>query len=279
MTSKNTNGLALRQAPETYRFPVTGQDVRVVVIDDELWFVASDVCAILGHTNTSVALRMLDDDEKRTVARSHSSDTLNFGAVLFGDARVQSRVLVSEPGLFNLILRSNVPGARPFKRWLTHEVLPAIRRTGSYTTQAAPTVPPLDTPEGVLALASHFHETAKQLVSAEARVAELEPGAEAWEALAEATGDYSLREAAFMLSRDPAISTGQNRLMRFLRDGGLVDRKGVPYVRYSRYLVERPVSYTHPHSGEPVLKSQVRITVDGLEYLRKRLGGIGREVL
>ena len=50
---------------------------------------------------------------------------------------------------------------------------------------------------------------------------------------------------------------------------------GVPYARYSKFLVERPISYTHPHSGEQVLKSQVRVTVDGLAYLRKRLGGTG----
>lgn len=187
-------------------------------------------------------------------------------------------LVVSEPGLYSLILRSRRPEAKAFKRWVTHVVLPSIRRTGAYAVPAAAR-PTLSSPEGILALAEAYHEAAKQLVDAEQRVAELEPAAEAWETLAAAEGDYSLRDAAHVLNRDPAISMGQNRLMRFLRDEALVDRNGTPYVRYARYLRERPVSYTHPHTGEPVLTRQIRITVTGLEYLRTRLGGITSRAL
>ena len=90
-------------------------------------------------------------------------------------------------------------------------------------------------------------------------------------------GDYSLRDAAHILNRDPTIAIGQNRLMRFLRDEGLVDRKGVPYAKHSLHLVERPVSYSHPHTGESILTQQIRVTADGIAYLRKRLAGVGRK--
>ena len=238
----------------TRRFPATGQDVRIVHVE-EPWFIAVDVASILGLGNGRSSLALLDEDEKGV----HTMDTLG-GA--------QQLAIVSEPGLYSMMLRSRRTEAKAFKRWITHDVIPSIRRTGSY---AVADISRRELAELIIAEADRADV-------AEQRAAELEPAAQAWEVLADSTGDYSLRDAGHILNRDPAISIGQNRLMRFLRDESLVDRKGIPYVRYARYLVERPVSYTHPHTGEPVLKSQVRITVDGLKYLRKRLSPIGREM-
>jgi prophage antirepressor-like protein len=247
--------VAVRQEPAVHAFPQTGQTIRTVTVNGEPWFVAADVCRILEIGRTHDAVRGLDGDEKGT-------DTIRTPG---GEQQVS---IVSEAGLWSLMLRSRKPEARAFRRWITHEVIPAIRRTGTY---AAPAISKRELARMIIAEADRAD-------AAEARAAELVPAAEAWGVLAEATGDYSLREAAHILNRDPAISTGQNRLMRFLRDEGLVDRRGIPYARHSRHLVERPIAYSHPHTGEPVLKSQIRITVDGLEYLRKRLGGIGQEV-
>lgn len=105
-------------------------------------------------------------------------------------------------------------------------------------------------------------------------VAELEPAAHSWETLAgESTGDYSLRDVAQILNRDRAIVTGQNRLMGTLREFGWVDGKGTPYQREvdNGRLVCRVLPYEHPHTGEPRLSSQVRVTVKGLHELHKRL--------
>jgi anti-repressor protein len=259
---------AVIQRSESYAFPVTGQQVRVLGIDGEPWWVASDVCDILGLSNMHSSLALLDEDEKGV----HSMDT---------PGGAQQVTVVSEPGLYSLILRSRKPAAKAFKRWVTHEVLPAIRKTGSYSApspEPQPYVADLTKPEGVLALASLYQDAARQLVAATQRVAELEPAAEAWDVLASAEGDYSLRDAAHMLNRDPLIVIGQNRLMAFLRTEGLVDRKGIPYARYGRYLVERPGSYPHPKTRAPVATKQIRITLDGLAYLRTRLGGQGGSV-
>lgn len=89
--------------------------VRTVQIDGEPWFIATDVCAILGLTNATIALESLDYDE---VAK------LNLGG-LSGVSNI-----ISEPGLYSLIMRSRKPEAKHFKRWVTHEVLPTIRKTG-----------------------------------------------------------------------------------------------------------------------------------------------------
>jgi|ERR1019366_355953 prophage antirepressor-like protein len=88
-------------------------DVRTVVIGNKVWFVAKDVCSILGLVNSRDAVTRLDDDEKQTVALS---DTLS---------RNPNTIVVNEPGLYSLILRSDKPGAKDFKRWVTHEVLPS----------------------------------------------------------------------------------------------------------------------------------------------------------
>lgn len=134
---------------------------------------------------------------------------------------------------------------------------------------AAPALPQ-DYEEALVHLLGKVRET-KQL---ESRVAELEPAAQAWDVLASAAGDFSLRDAAHVLNRDPGISTGQNRLLRSIRELGMVDRNGVPYAKHSAHLVERVTSYIHPHTEEPVLSKQVRVTVGGLRYLHGKLGGL-----
>lgn len=102
--------------------------VRVVDVNGEPWFVARDVCECLELTNTSQTLSYLDDDEKGIT----TNDT---------PGGQQEMSIVSEAGLYSLILRSRKPEAKAFKRWITHEVLPAIRRTGQYGGYALPRVP------------------------------------------------------------------------------------------------------------------------------------------
>lgn len=98
-------------------------EVRTLTLDGDPWFVASDVAKILGYSATSAMTRTLEDDE-RGVRTMHTPS---------GD---QEMTIISEAGLYSSILRSRVVGARAFKRWITHEVLPAIRKTGSYGVQA-----------------------------------------------------------------------------------------------------------------------------------------------
>lgn len=104
-------------------FEYEGSKVRTVVIDGEPWFVAVDVCRVLEHTNTSVAVSRLDDDEKGV-------------STLYTPGGTQGASVVSEAGLYSLILTSRKPEAKAFKRWITHEVIPAIRKTGTYVQPA-----------------------------------------------------------------------------------------------------------------------------------------------
>lgn len=100
-------------------FQFGGQNIRVVMLGGEPWFVAKDVGYVLQLGNTRSTVALLDDDEKGV----HSMDTLG------GKQKTQ---IVNEGGLYSLILRSRKPTAHKFKKWVTKEVLPSIRRTGSY---------------------------------------------------------------------------------------------------------------------------------------------------
>jgi len=103
-------------------FSFESKEVRSMNINGDPWFVAADVCAILGIVNPTQAVGQLDDDERAMQ---------NIGRQ--GDANI-----ISESGLYALVFRSNKPQAKPFRKWVTSEVLPAIRKTGKYQ-QAAPT--------------------------------------------------------------------------------------------------------------------------------------------
>lgn len=230
-------------------FDYSGQPVRTVLVDNEPWFVAGDVAAILGYRMASDLTRRLDEEDRGTRSvRTPGGD--------------QQMAVISEAGMFDAVLGSHVVGAREFKRWVTHEVLPSIRKTGKFGQVALPS-------KAELARMVIESETAREL--AEARVAELEPAADAWTALADAAGDYSLREAAEVLSRDGGISTGQNRLLKFLREVRWVDSKGMPYqsqIELGRLAV-RTRTYDDPITGEPKLATQLRVTAKGVDAVYK----------
>jgi prophage antirepressor-like protein len=152
------------------KFDFRGTDVRVVVIDGETWWVAVDVCSALELTNSRKAVSGLDDDEKQTLSYAQfDTDTMSdiehaasfpqvVPSVGIADTghdlgkhafpQVEPTVttsdsgldlgrrvsIINESGLYSLILRSRKPAAKAFKRWVTHDVLPSIRRTGTYST-------------------------------------------------------------------------------------------------------------------------------------------------
>lgn len=101
------------------RFEFQGKGVRTVAIDGEPWFVAKDVCEILEIVDPKTSLRGLDEDEKG----EHSMPTLG---------GMQNHTIISESGLYALVFKSRKPEAKEFRKWVTKEVLPQIRKTGSY---------------------------------------------------------------------------------------------------------------------------------------------------
>jgi len=101
-------------------FIYSGSQVRTIINDDEVWFVAKDVCEILDIADARKAVQRLDEDERSLIP---VTDSLG---------RKQETFIVNEPGLYTLILGSRKSEAKQFKRWITHEVIPTIRKTGGY---------------------------------------------------------------------------------------------------------------------------------------------------
>lgn len=244
---------------EVFRFPDTNQQIRTVVIDGEPWFVAAEIALALGYRDAYNATRWLHEIEKGT----HQMST---------PGGLQNVTIVSEAGLYRLVMRSNQDNAIRFQMWIAHEVLPTLLKTGSYSIE--PAAPQHVMPQSFSEALELAARQARALEEKDAALAIAEPKADAWDVLASAQGDYSVREAAFILDRDPNISTGQNRLFATLREFQMVDRRGTPYQTHAAHLNLRLGSYENAKTHETVATSQVRITAAGVKYLHRRMGGV-----
>ena len=118
----------MSKALQVFKYSET-HEIRTTIIDGEVWFVAKDVCNILGLTNPTKALSSLDNDEKMTLTNSEGHSGQRGGA--------QSYNVINEAGLYALVFRSNKPEAKAFSRWVRREVLPSIRKSGMYLTETA----------------------------------------------------------------------------------------------------------------------------------------------
>lgn len=235
-------------ALEVFRFDATAA-LRVVLRDGEPWFVLADVCRAVEITNVGNVAARLPDEMKGV----HLVDT---------PGGQQSATVVSEAGMYEVVFRSDKPEAVRFRHWVTGTVLPQIRRTGSFgPAQLDPT-----TPEGMRLV----------LEAASAALAALEvakPKADAWDELASGTGDYSVADAAKMLSR-AGIETGQKRLFDKLEDLGWIFRRGGRWQAYQSkvgagLLAYKAQSHRHPGTDETIVDApQIRVTVDGVRKLR-----------
>lgn len=236
-------------------FHYADRDVRTVSVDGELWFVLADICGVLGVTNVgNVAARLDEADIRQTDISS-------------GGQR-RAVTIVSESGMYEVVIRSDKPEARRFRWWVTHEVIPAIRRTGTYA---------VETPEQLMARA--VVQAQEIIATRDQQIAELAPRAEAWDEIADAGTDYAVRDVAPMLSR-AGVETGPQRLFDTLADLGWIYRgekqRWTPYARAVDvgYLKVRAMPpYRDRDTGDLKPSApQVRITPKGIERLRVRLG-------
>lgn len=221
------------------QFIYAGHDVRTIETDGEPWFVAADVARILGYSATAALTRRLDDDDKG-VRDLHTP------------GGQQSMAVISEPGLFAAILGSHVAGAKAFKRWVTREVLPVIRKTGSYGSAQPHALP------------QSFADALRQLADTHEQLVAVAPKAEAYDALVEADGLLSMQAAAKMLGYGPNI------LYRDLRRLGILQGNNLPYQRYLHHFEVKLGSYRN-RRGETVPTTTTMVRPAGLDFLRRKL--------
>lgn len=206
-------------------FNYQGEQLRTVVLNNEPWFVAKDVCDILNHSNHKVAISRLDEDE---VSKIYLTDSLG---------RKQKTNVVNEPGLYSLILTSNKPEAKQFKRWITHEVIPSIRKHGAYMTPDT-IERVLTDPDTIIKLATTLKEEQQKRLEAEKKIEEQKPKVLFANAVETSESSVLVGELAKILKQN-GVEIGQNRLFDWLRNNGyLIKQKGENFNLPTQYSMD-----------------------------------------
>ncbi|WP_199425792.1 BRO family protein [Thermaerobacillus caldiproteolyticus] len=232
-------------------FTYGGTQVRTVVKDGEVWFVAKDVCDVLEINNSRQAVARLDDDEKADVIINDGSQSRHVSAV-------------NESGLYSLILTSRKPEAKQFKRWVTHEVLPTIRKTGGYVSNDdmfIQTYLPFADEQTKMMFRGVLETVRKQ----NEQIAMMKPKAEAHDKFISGENYQSMNVVA------KTLGTGRNRLYDFLRKQKILMSNNVPYQEYIErgYFVVREKSI---QMGEQVInKPQTYVTAKGVDFIFRLL--------
>ena len=233
--------------------------VRTLQIEKEPYFVAIDVCNILGLTNPTVAISRLDEDEVTK---------FNLGG-LSGETNI-----VNEYGLYNLILASRKPQAKAFKRWITHEVIPSIRKHGLYATDEL-----LDNPDFLIEAITKLKEEREKNLKLQAINSKLEveneitqPKAEYFDELVSRNLLTNFRDTAKMLQ------VKENVFIKFLLNKKYIyrDKKGklVPYTYKNTGLFEVKETLNHKTEWKG---TQTLITPLGREHFRVLVAGLKSE--
>lgn len=243
-------------------FNFNESEVRTVIQEDgEIWFVAADIAKVLEYRNAPDMVRNLDDDEIGTtqIVRTSSGGNPNL-------------TIISESGLYSATLKSRKPEAKQFKKWVTSDVLPSIRKNGGYIAGQE-----VDSPELIMAKALQVAQTvinrkSVELEQANAKIVEMQPEVDALCRIAKADGSLCLTDTAKALQMRPKdfISLLNQKQWIYKRTGS------AHYVGYqdkvqSGYL-EHKVTEVSRSDGSSKITEQVRVTPKGLTKLSRLLG-------
>ncbi|WP_413539087.1 BRO family protein [Enterococcus malodoratus] len=236
--------------PQIFNFEEN--EVRTVLVDDEPYFVGKDVADVLGYSNTAKAIRDHVDIEDRRSER-----------IVHPSGGAQDSVVINESGLYSLILKSKLPSARKFKRWVTSEVLPQIRKHGMYATDEL-----LNNPDLLIEVATKLKEERTLRLVAEQKVAEMQPKVNYHDII---LANKSVTPISF-IAKNYGMSARQ--MNKMLHDFGIQYRQGKAWLLYAKYQNE---GYTHiemvPVQGTDNLKPIMKWTQKGhlfiYDFLKK----------
>lgn len=235
---------------EVQLFNFENHEVRSLLINSEPWFVGKDVAEVLGYANASKALKDHVEDEDKLNNDSLSSLGQRGGW------------LINESGLYSLILSSKLPSAKKFKRWVTSEVLPALRKTGQYQVKEL---------SGSELMAKALIEAQSVLAAKDKQIEEMKPKALFADAVATSHTSILVGELAKILKQN-GIEMGQKRLFAWLREKGyLIKRQGTDYNMPTQKAMElglfeiKEGSYVNG-SGVNITTKTPKITGKGQQY-------------
>lgn len=228
--------------------------VRTLVINSEPWFVGKDVAEALGYKNTKDALAKHVDSEDKEILKSQNATLENIPN--------RGVTVVNESGLYSLVLSSKLPSAKKFKRWVTSEVLPALRKTGQYQVKEL---------SGSELMAKALIEAQNVLAAKDKQIEEMKPKALFADAVATSHTSILVGELAKILKQN-GIEMGQKRLFAWLREKGyLIKRQGTDYNMPTQKAMElglfeiKEGSYVNG-SGVNITTKTPKITGKGQQY-------------
>ena len=213
-------------------------EMRTVTIGEEIWFVGKDVAEILGYERPSKAI--LDHVDPEDKDGFPIQDSIG---------RMQSTPIINESGLYSLVLSSKLPSAKEFKRWVTSEILPSIRKHGAYMSP--------ETIERVITDPDFIIRLANELKTAQQKVAELQPKADYFDTVASSNGLTSFRETA------KAFGVRESDFIRFIERTKLCYRnsrsKLIPYAEYlnKKWFEVKEVTYGPSDSPRTTLYTKI----------------------
>lgn len=251
---------------EIQKFDFKGAALRTLTDEaGEPWFVLKDCMSILDLGNPTETVKMFDKDEFSTTE------------VIDSIGRRQQTYIISEPGLYRLVMKSRKPEAKEFQRWVTHEVLPQIRKTGGYIPTSES-----DSDEDIMARAvlvaqKTIERKNQQLQAKDTQIKMLEPKARFADAVAASDGTCLVGELAKML-RQNGMDIGQNRLFRLLQADGYLGKSGsnrnVPTQRAMDLGLFRIKETTVTHAdGHTTVSHTPKVTGKGQRYFIDRYWG------
>lgn len=236
---------------EVIRFNFNDNEVRTITHDNEVWFVAADVAKILGYSATSAMTRSLEEDERGV----HNLHTLG------GEQEFST---VSEAGLYSAILRSRVPEAKQFRRWVTHEVLPSIRKHGGYVAGQEQM-----SPEEMVLASIKFLES--KVAEQQAQLQAQAPKVLFADTVTASENSILIGTLAKFLA-GKGVNIGQNRLFKWMREHGFLckaagERYNKPTAKAMNLgLFEVNESFILSSKGEMKPVFTTKVTGKGQEY-------------
>lgn len=257
---------------EIQKFDFRGASLRTLTDEaGEPWFVLKDCMSILDLGNPTETVKMFDDDEFSTTE------------VIDSIGRRQQAYIISEPGLYRLVMRSRKPEAKEFQRWVTHEVLPQIRRTGGYIPTDAGDDDMTILAKAVMIGQRTMEAQRQKIAEQQTRIVELEPKARFADAVAASDGTCLVGELAKML-RQNGMDIGQNRLFRLLQADGYLGKSGsnrnVPTQRAMDLGLFRIKETTVTHAdGHTTVSRTPKVTGKGQRYFIDRYWGRAQPTL
>lgn len=236
--------------------------IRTVLIDNEPWFVGKDVAEILGYQRTADAIRTHVDSEDKGVGEIQTP------------GGTQTMTVINESGLYSLILSSKLPNAKQFKRWVTSEVLPSIRKHGAYLTEQKVEEVLLN-PDTIIKLATQLKQEREARMQAEALNEANRPKVEFANAVAGSDGTISMGDLAKLLKQN-GVRTGRDRLYNWMREHGYLMKHGVSRNTPTQRAMEagwfkvRENVIVSPYGGT-IIKKTTLVTGKGQAYFIKKL--------